>query len=66
MLCLDPDRRITATDALAHPYLEQYADPEDEPTSESYDQSFEDKDLQVEDWRSACFLIDRVNYIKRY
>lgn len=31
MLTLDADLRITADQALAHPYFEEYHDPEDEP-----------------------------------
>ena len=42
MLEIDPDRRITAEQTLAHPYLAQYADPTDEPNSAPYDQTFED------------------------
>ena len=30
MLDLDSDKRLTAEQALAHPYLATYADPEDE------------------------------------
>lgn len=30
MLTFNPNRRITIEDALAHPYLEQYYDPNDE------------------------------------
>lgn len=52
MLELDADKRPTATEALAHPYLAQYADPSDEPTAEAYDESFEDKDFSVAEWRS--------------
>lgn len=52
MLDLDPDTRITAEEALAHAYLKQYADPSDEPTSESYDQSFEEKDMDIATWKS--------------
>lgn len=51
MLELDADKRPTATEALAHPYLAQYADPSDEPIAEPYDESFEDKDLSVVEWR---------------
>ncbi|CAL1286269.1 unnamed protein product [Larinioides sclopetarius] len=51
MLELDADKRPTATEALAHPYLAQYADPSDEPIAEPYDESFEDKELSVEEWR---------------
>ena len=52
MLNLDPDLRITAEQALAHPYMQQYADPADEPTSPPYDQSFEEQDLDIDAWRS--------------
>ena len=52
MLDLDPDTRITAEQALAHPYFKQYADPSDEPESEPYDQSFEEKNLEIPDWKS--------------
>ena len=48
---LDADRRITAEQALAHPYLSVYSDPQDEPNSAPYDQTFEDLDLSVEQWK---------------
>merc|ERR1712223_1242245 len=51
MLEVDADRRITAEQALAHQYLAQYADPTDEPTSAPYDQTFEDLDLPVDQWK---------------
>lgn len=53
MLELDADKRITAEQALAHAYLEKYADANDEPTSALYDQSFEDMDLPVEKWKGT-------------
>ena len=30
LLVMDPDRRLTAEEALAHPYFTSYADPDDE------------------------------------
>ena len=51
MLEIDADKRISADQALAHPYLAQYADPTDEPVSLPYDQTFEDYDLPVEKWK---------------
>ena len=57
MLELDPEKRITAEEALAHPYLAQYADPSDEPVSPPFNQSFEDMDLSVEEWKSNNFCI---------
>ncbi|XP_070491914.1 mitogen-activated protein kinase p38b-like isoform X1 [Chironomus tepperi] len=55
MLELDADKRINAEQALAHPYLEKYSDPTDEPTSSPYDQSFEDMDLPTEKWKELVF-----------
>ncbi|KAK7793686.1 hypothetical protein R5R35_013162 [Gryllus longicercus] len=55
MLELDADKRITAEEALAHQYLSQYADPNDEPISAPYDQSFEDMDLPVEKWKELVY-----------
>lgn len=34
MLTFNPNKRITVDEALAHPYLEQYYDPDDEPVAE--------------------------------
>ena len=51
MLDLDADTRIDATAALAHPYLTQYADTSDEPTAEVFDQTFEDQDLSIPEWK---------------
>lgn len=56
MLELDAEKRITAEQALVHPYLAQYADPTDEPVSLPYDQSFEDMDLPVEKWKGSTFF----------
>lgn len=51
MLVLDTDKRITAAEALAHPYLAQYHDPDDEPVAKPFDQSFESRDLLIEEWK---------------
>lgn len=63
MLELDAEKRITAEQALAHPYLMQYADPTDEPVSLPYDQSFEDMDLPVERWKGNALLLISINLI---
>ncbi|KAL1131442.1 hypothetical protein AAG570_011059 [Ranatra chinensis] len=52
---MDPEKRITAEEALAHPYLAQYADPTDEPVSQLYDQSFEDMNLNVDKWKELIY-----------
>ncbi|XP_043979397.1 mitogen-activated protein kinase 14B isoform X1 [Gambusia affinis] len=55
MLVLDTDKRITASEALAHQYFSQYHDPDDEPEAEPYDQSFESRDLEIEEWKSLTY-----------
>jgi len=63
MLNLDPDLRITADQALAHPYMQQYADPADEPTSPPYDQSFEEQDLDIDAWKSQSPVFHSVTFL---
>uniref|UniRef100_A0A6I8RZ13 mitogen-activated protein kinase n=1 Tax=Xenopus tropicalis TaxID=8364 RepID=A0A6I8RZ13_XENTR len=55
MLVLDTDKRITAAEALAHPYFAQYHDPDDEPIAEPYDQSFESRELDIEEWKRLTY-----------
>lgn len=56
MLNLDTDTRITAEEALAHPYLATYADAEDEPTCEPFDEvQFEAKDWPTDKWRELVY-----------
>ncbi|MED6291238.1 Mitogen-activated protein kinase 14A, partial [Ilyodon furcidens] len=55
MLVLDADKRITATEALEHPYFSQYHDPEDEPEAEPYDQSFESRELEIDEWKRLTY-----------
>uniref|UniRef100_A0A3P8YUP2 mitogen-activated protein kinase n=1 Tax=Esox lucius TaxID=8010 RepID=A0A3P8YUP2_ESOLU len=55
MLVLDTDKRITASAALAHPYFAQYHDPDDEPEAEPYDQSFESRELEIEEWKRLTY-----------
>ncbi|KAI2805966.1 Mitogen-activated protein kinase 14 [Blomia tropicalis] len=55
MLELDYEKRLTAEQALKHPYLADYADPNDEPTSEPFDDSFEDTNLTVQEWKKLIY-----------
>uniref|UniRef100_A0AAQ5XZC6 mitogen-activated protein kinase n=1 Tax=Amphiprion ocellaris TaxID=80972 RepID=A0AAQ5XZC6_AMPOC len=55
MLVLDTDKRITASEALAHSYFAQYHDPDDEPEAEPYDQSFESRELEIEEWKKLTY-----------
>lgn len=55
MLALDADRRLTAEQALAHEYLAPYSDPSDEPTAEVYDDSFEERDMSLAEWKKLVW-----------
>lgn len=56
MLIFDPKKRITAADALSHPYLAPYHDPTDEPVAEAkFDWHFNDADLPVDTWRVMMY-----------
>ncbi|KAL8292543.1 hypothetical protein RQP46_001155 [Phenoliferia psychrophenolica] len=44
-LTFDPKKRITVEEALAHPYLANYHDPDDEPVAPPLEPSFFDFDL---------------------
>ena len=41
MLTFNPNKRITVEEALAHPYLEQYYEPADEPVAQEPFRYFE-------------------------
>lgn len=54
LLCFDPTHRITAEEALAHPFFEEYHDEEDEPVAaEPFSFEFELDDLPQEKLRGA-------------
>ncbi|KAI0806170.1 mitogen activated protein kinase-like protein [Irpex lacteus] len=48
-LTFDPKKRITVEEALAHPYLEAYHDPEDEPVAPPLSPTFFEFDLHKDD-----------------
>ncbi|XP_025256231.1 mitogen-activated protein kinase 12 isoform X6 [Theropithecus gelada] len=51
MLVLDAEQRVTAAEALAHPYFESLHDKEDEPQVQKYDDSFDDVDRTLDEWK---------------
>uniref|UniRef100_A0A0B7AIY3 mitogen-activated protein kinase n=1 Tax=Arion vulgaris TaxID=1028688 RepID=A0A0B7AIY3_9EUPU len=55
MLDLDPDTRISVDEALRHPYIIQYHDPDDEPTAQVFDSSFESLNCNTEGWRKLVY-----------
>ncbi|KAM4022384.1 mitogen-activated protein kinase 12-like isoform 2-T2 [Anomaloglossus baeobatrachus] len=56
MLDLDPERRLSAAECLAHPYLEEYHDSDPDPPGEKYDDSFENLDLPISEWKSLSHM----------
>jgi p38 MAP kinase len=58
MLVFDPRTRISAAEALEHPYLASYHDPSDEPIAETqFDWSFTEADLTVDEWKSRIYTV---------
>nr|XP_031529495.1 mitogen-activated protein kinase 12 isoform X3 [Vicugna pacos] len=55
MLVLDAERRVTAAEALAHPYFEALQDTEDEPKAQKYDESFDDVDRTLDEWKRDTY-----------
>ena len=56
MLVFDLNTRITAAQALSHPYLAPYHNPADEPVAEEpFDWSFNDAELPVDTWKVMMY-----------
>uniref|UniRef100_A0A3B3T4Q1 mitogen-activated protein kinase n=1 Tax=Paramormyrops kingsleyae TaxID=1676925 RepID=A0A3B3T4Q1_9TELE len=56
MLVLDPEKRIIASEGLSHPFVEEFHDPDAEPESPPYDDSFESMELVVGEWKSLIHM----------
>ncbi|NXC37728.1 MK13 kinase, partial [Penelope pileata] len=56
MLQLDVEKRLTATEALAHPYFDQFRDVEEETEAQqAYDDSLEREKLSIEEWKRHIY-----------
>nr|XP_020838538.1 mitogen-activated protein kinase 12 isoform X1 [Phascolarctos cinereus] len=53
MLVLDAEKRVTAAEALTHPYFETVHESEEEPQAQLYDDSFDDVDRTLEEWNES-------------
>jgi p38 MAP kinase len=52
ILLFDPERRLTAEDAIQHPFFAAYRDDLDEPiVTKPFDDSFEHWELDEHGWR---------------
>ncbi|KAJ5158158.1 uncharacterized protein N7500_007809 [Penicillium coprophilum] len=56
MLDIDPQKRITAADALTHPYVSTYHDSNDEPECEKQiDWSLLDSEMTADEWKCKMY-----------
>ncbi|XP_006759115.1 PREDICTED: mitogen-activated protein kinase 13 [Myotis davidii] len=55
MLELDVDKRVTASQALAHPFFEPFRDPEEETEAPKFDDSLEHEKLTVDEWKQHIY-----------
>ncbi|XP_072175455.1 mitogen-activated protein kinase 14B-like [Diadema setosum] len=55
MLHLDEEKRLSAAQALTHPYLAKYHDPDDEPTAPMFDDGPEYSDITIEEWKDRVY-----------
>ncbi|PWA24872.1 hypothetical protein CCH79_00010086 [Gambusia affinis] len=55
MLLLDPEERVTAVEALSLPYFSVFREPAEETEAQPYDNSHEDKELTLDQWKRCAF-----------
>ncbi|XP_046890032.1 mitogen-activated protein kinase 12-like [Hypomesus transpacificus] len=55
MLLLDPDRRVTAAEALGLPYFSEFREPEEETEAQPYDTSLDNTELPLEQWKRHTY-----------
>ena len=51
MLLLDPDNRVTASEALSLPYFAEFREPDEETEAQLYDHSLDNTDLPLDQWK---------------
>ncbi|XP_076008602.1 mitogen-activated protein kinase 12b isoform X1 [Genypterus blacodes] len=55
MLLLDPERRVSASEALALPFFADFRDAEEETEAQPYDQTMDNTDLSLDQWKRHTF-----------
>uniref|UniRef100_A0A8C9VYK3 mitogen-activated protein kinase n=1 Tax=Scleropages formosus TaxID=113540 RepID=A0A8C9VYK3_SCLFO len=55
MLVLDPEKRVSAAEALALPFFTEFREPEEETEAQPYDHSLDNADLPLEQWKRHTF-----------
>lgn len=51
MLLLDPERRVSASEALELPFFSEFRDVEEETEALPYDQTMDNTDLPLDQWK---------------
>lgn len=51
MLLLEPEKRVTAAEALTLPYFSEFRDPEEEKEAQLYDHSLDNAELTLDQWK---------------
>jgi len=68
LLVFDPDERMTAQQAIEHPWFADFHDPSDEPkATQPFDNSFEALELDCTGWFAKCceeIALFRQNYVQ--
>uniref|UniRef100_A0A7N5ZX70 Protein kinase domain-containing protein n=1 Tax=Anabas testudineus TaxID=64144 RepID=A0A7N5ZX70_ANATE len=55
MLLLDPEQRVSASEALDLPFFSEYRDAEEETEALPYDQTMDNTDLPLDQWKRHTF-----------
>ncbi|KAL6116997.1 mitogen-activated protein kinase 12b isoform X1 [Pungitius pungitius] len=55
MLRLDPERRVNASEALDLPFFGEFRDTEEETEAQPYDQTMDNTDLPLDQWKRHTF-----------
>ncbi|XP_068572818.1 mitogen-activated protein kinase 12b isoform X2 [Cebidichthys violaceus] len=55
MLLLDPERRVSASEALDLPFFSEYREAEEETEALPYDQTMDNTDLPLDQWKRHTF-----------
>lgn len=51
MLLLDPEQRVSASEALELPFFSEFRDTDEETEALPYDQTIDNMDLQLDQWK---------------
>uniref|UniRef100_A0A3P8WIK5 mitogen-activated protein kinase n=1 Tax=Cynoglossus semilaevis TaxID=244447 RepID=A0A3P8WIK5_CYNSE len=55
MLLLDPEQRVSASEALELPFFSEFRDTDEETEALPYDQTIDNMDLQLDQWKRHTF-----------